>query len=169
MNPCTVKTFVRKRARERRCPGGNYLWHTHPAVLDLVDKLQQTIIAGMRRGGPFGLIQPAIMAVIIVQTTELQPCVSNRTRKPNNFGSVALLRLLCDSYRDLCRERRRQGFLAIAAPVPRSRRGRKCGCPGTDLLFRARGVRLRPPPGRREARPLHRCCTLPAVRAWLHT
>src|SRR5580700_2816286 len=86
----TVKTLVSKRARECRCPRGNYLRHTHTAVPDLVDKFQQTIIAGMRSGGPFLLIQPAKMTVVIVQAAELQSCVSNLTHKPDNFVSVAL-------------------------------------------------------------------------------
>ena len=85
--PCTAETFARKRARECRRPCGNYLRHPHPAVLDVVDNLQQTIIAGMRRRGPFALIQPTILPVIVVQAAELQPCIFNPTHKSDNFVS----------------------------------------------------------------------------------
>src|SRR6516164_7745155 len=86
----TVKTSVSKRARKCRCSCSNYLWHPHPALPDLIDKFQQTIIAGMGRRSPFALIQTAILPVIIVQTAELQPCTSNLAHKPDNLVPVAL-------------------------------------------------------------------------------
>ena len=44
----------------------------------------------MRRRGSFALIQAAILPVMIVQATELQPCVSDPMHKPDNFAPVAL-------------------------------------------------------------------------------
>src|SRR5262249_43932652 len=86
----TVEAFVRKRPEKGRRPRGNSLRHTQPAVPDLLDNSQQALVPGMPRRFPFALTQPAILAVIVVQATELQLCLSNSTHEPDNFVSVAL-------------------------------------------------------------------------------
>src|SRR5262249_56904495 len=47
-------------------------------------------VAGVRCGVLSALTNPAILAVIVVQATELQLCLSNSTHEPDNFVSVAL-------------------------------------------------------------------------------
>src|SRR5215831_6470302 len=45
----------------------------------------------MRRRGPFGVIQPAILAVVIVQAADLQPGISDLPYELDNLVFVALL------------------------------------------------------------------------------
>ena len=85
-----VKTFVRERAGERRRTGGDYLRHAHPAALDRAHKFQQAIVTGMRRFCTFGLVQPAILTVIVVQPTEFQTCIFNCPYDPNHLFRVSL-------------------------------------------------------------------------------
>src|SRR5262249_24720544 len=85
-----VEAFVRKRAEERWRPRGNYLRTARRGAHVRFEKSQQALVPGMRCRFPFALTQPAILAVIVVQATELQLCLSNSTHEPDNFVSVAL-------------------------------------------------------------------------------
>ena len=85
-----MKTLVRERARERRRSCGDNFGHAHPIVPDRDHKLQQTIVAGMRRRGPFGLVEPPVLAIIVMQPPEFQLRFCNRTHQLNNFAGLAL-------------------------------------------------------------------------------
>src|SRR6266446_7574296 len=45
----------------------------------------------MRRLGPFGLFQFSVLAVVVVQTAELQAAGANRARQRDDFAALALL------------------------------------------------------------------------------
>src|SRR5437899_1070896 len=72
-----AKGSVRKRARERRRSRRDHLRHAYSGALDLSHNLQQVVVAVMRHLGPFRLFQSAILAVVVVQTAELQAVGAN--------------------------------------------------------------------------------------------
>src|SRR6266566_8522162 len=86
-----AKAFERKRARKRRRSRRDHLRHAHSAALDLSHNFQQVVVAVMRRLGPFALFQFSVLAVVVVQTAELQAVGANRTRQRDNFAALALL------------------------------------------------------------------------------
>ena len=45
----------------------------------------------MRHLGPFALFQFSVLAVVVVQTAELQAAGANRARQRENFATLALL------------------------------------------------------------------------------
>ena len=123
----------------------------------------------MRRFSPFGLIQPAILAVIVVQPAELQPRVFHRSYEPKHFVLLSLFdsgAIHAGIYVDEDADRG-------ASPLPHLFfiLGQYGNADVRELIcdFDARGVHLRPSPDRQEGRPQRHCGRPPAVRAWLRT
>ncbi len=136
MNSAALKTFVRERARKCRRACSDHLWHAHAAA----PKSRSQVPAGDHsRHAP----RRSVRAHPPRHTDRRNsagrgipiPLSPTARARPDNFARRRSVRFLCGSCPDLCREKRRPRCLAIAAPVLRSRPGRKFARLGTHLAI----------------------------------
>src|ERR1041385_8478715 len=78
--PGAAETLIRERAGESRGAGSDDFGYAQSRSLEFVHELQYAIIAGMRRGSAFPLVESAVLPIVVMQAAKLQPVFCDRPR-----------------------------------------------------------------------------------------
>src|SRR5437762_2961761 len=83
--------WIRKRAREGRCPRGDYFLDRNTGSCECCDDLHQSVVAPVRRRLAFSQSQRREMPVVVMQPAKGLPGALNRSRKSNDLVHMILL------------------------------------------------------------------------------
>src|SRR5690242_18401349 len=85
------KALIGERAGQRGRTRRDHLGDVDSGTFDLAHKTQQTFVAGVRSRSSLAFVQPAIVAVVVVEAAEIQPGIPYRTNKLKNLVAMTLL------------------------------------------------------------------------------